>query len=138
MERFRMHIGGQAVDAVGGEVFDSMNPATGETWAQFPKADARDVDLAVKAAHRAFEEGAWPRMTASARGQLLHRLGDLIAENAERLSDLEVRDNGKLKAEMLGQMKYLPQWFYYYGGLADKVEGAVTPIDKPGMFHYVT
>lgn len=138
MERFRMHIGGQAVDAIGGEVFDSMNPATGETWAQFPKADARDVDLAVNAAHRAFEEGAWPKLSASARGQLLHRLGDLIAENAERLADLEVRDNGKLKAEMLGQMKYLPQWFYYYGGLADKVEGAVTPIDKPGMFHYVT
>jgi aldehyde dehydrogenase (NAD+) len=76
-------------------------------------------------------------MTASARGVLLHKLGDVFAENAERLAELEVLDNGKLRAEMLGQMKYLPQWFYYYGGLADKVEGAVTPIDKPGMFHYV-
>ena len=138
VERFHMHIGGESVAAIGGESFDSMNPATGETWAQFPKADARDVDLAVKAAHRAFEDGAWPRLTASARGLLLHRLGDLIAENAERLADLEVRDNGKLKAEMLGQMTYLPQWFYYYGGLADKVEGAVTPIDKPGIFHYIS
>ena len=133
-----MHIAGESVEAAQGEWFDSMNPATGETWAQFPKADASDVDRAVQAAHRAFEEGAWPRLTASARGQLLHRLGDLIAENAEWLADLEVRDNGKLRVEMLGQMKYLPQWFYYYGGLADKVEGAVTPIDKPGMFHYVT
>ena len=133
-----MHIAGESVEAARGEWFDSMNPATGETWAQFPKADASDVDRAVQAAHRAFEEGAWPRLTASARGQLLHRLGDLIAENAEWLADLEVRDNGKLRAEMLAQMKYLPQWFYYYGGLADKVEGAVTPIDKPDMFHYVT
>ena len=133
-----MHIAGESVEAARGEWFDSMNPATGENWAQFPKADASDVDRAVQAAHRAFEEGAWPRLTASARGQLLHRLGDLIAENAEWLADLEVRDNGKLRAEMLGQMKYLPQWFYYYGGLADKVEGAVTPIDKPGMFHYIT
>ena len=63
-----MHIDGVSVAAASGEWFDSMNPATGETWAQFPKADARDVDLAVKAAHRAFEEGAWPRLSASARG----------------------------------------------------------------------
>ncbi|MEY5099384.1 MAG: hypothetical protein RJA36_2103 [Pseudomonadota bacterium] len=133
-----MFIDGQWCDAAGGEFFDSMNPATGETWASFPHADSRDVDAAVQAAHRAFSSGPWPQMTASARGQLLYRLGDLIAANAERLADLEVRDNGKLKAEMLGQMKYLPQWFYYYGGLADKVEGAVTPIDKPGMFHYVS
>jgi hypothetical protein len=76
-------------------------------------------------------------MMASERGALLRRLGDVIAENAEKLAELEVLDNGKLRAEMLGQMKYLPQWFYYYGGLADKIEGAVTPIDKPGMFHYI-
>ena len=69
---------------------------------------------------------------------LLHRLGDVIAANAEALADMEVSDNGKLKAEMLGQMRYVPQWFYYYGGLADKVQGAVTPIDKKGMFHYIT
>ncbi|MGQ2923672.1 aldehyde dehydrogenase [Variovorax sp. DAIF25] len=138
MERFRMYIGGEWCAAVGGETFASMNPATGENWADIPKGDSRDVDIAVRAAHRAFTEGPWPAMTASARGMLLHRLGDLIAQNAERLADLEVRDNGKLRAEMLGQMKYLPQWFYYFGGMADKIEGAVTPIDKPGMFHYVS
>ncbi|KAF1066093.1 MAG: putative aldehyde dehydrogenase AldA [Variovorax sp.] len=133
-----MYIGGEWCAAVGGETFASMNPATGENWADIPKGDSRDVDIAVRAAHRAFTEGPWPAMTASARGMLLHRLGDLIAQNAERLADLEVRDNGKLRAEMLGQMKYLPQWFYYFGGMADKIEGAVTPIDKPGMFHYVS
>lgn len=133
-----MYIGGEWCAAVGGETFASMNPATGENWADIPKGDSRDVDIAVRAAHHAFTEGPWPAMTASARGMLLHRLGDLIAQNAERLADLEVRDNGKLRAEMLGQMKYLPQWFYYFGGMADKIEGAVTPIDKPGMFHYVS
>ena len=132
-----MFIGGKWRPAAGQETFDSMNPATGETWARFPKGDHRDVDAAVNSAHAAFSTGDWPRLTATARGLLLHRLGDIIMENAERLADLEVKDNGKLKAEMLGQMKYLPQWFYYYGGLADKVEGAVTPIDKPGMFHYI-
>jgi (Z)-2-((N-methylformamido)methylene)-5-hydroxybutyrolactone dehydrogenase len=69
---------------------------------------------------------------------LLYRLADVIASHAEWLADLEVRDNGKLRVEMLGQMKYLPRWFQYYGGLADKVQGHVTPIDKKGMFHYVT
>ncbi len=138
MEKFKMFIDGAWRESASGETFDSLNPATGEIWACFPRAYAADVDAAVQAAHRAFSTGSWPAMTASARGQLLHRLGDLIAENAERLADLEVRDNGKLKAEMLGQMKYLPQWFHYYGGLADKVEGAVTPIDKPGMFHYIS
>src|SRR5688500_19884834 len=71
------------------------------------------------------------------RGLLLHRRADLITQNAEELADLEVRDNGKLRVEMLGQMRYLPRWFQYYGGLADKIEGSVTPIDKKGMFHYV-
>lgn len=133
-----MYIGGEWCAAVGGETFASMNPADGQTWAELPKADRRDVDIAVNAAHRAFTEGPWSTMTASARGLMLHRLGDLIGQHAEELADLEVRDNGKLKAEMLGQMKYLPQWFYYFGGLADKIEGSVTPIDKPGMFHYVS
>jgi aldehyde dehydrogenase (NAD+) len=77
-------------------------------------------------------------MSATERGLALHRVGDMIAAHAEELADLEVKDNGKLKAEMLKQMKYLPHWFYYYGGLADKVQGDVTPFDKPGVFHYDT
>lgn len=138
MERFQMRIGERWCDADGGQWFDSLNPFTGEPWAQMPRATAADVDAAVRAAHDAFRTGPWSTMTPSARGLLLHRLGDLIAANAEHLAETEVKDNGKLKAEMLGQMKYLPQWFYYYGGLADKIEGAVTPIDKPGMFHYIS
>jgi acyl-CoA reductase-like NAD-dependent aldehyde dehydrogenase len=133
-----MFIDGEWRSAAGRETFDSMNPATGENWSRFQKGDRRDVEAAVSSAYAAFSNGKWPSLTATARGLLLHRLGDLIMENAEKLADLEVKDNGKLKAEMLGQMRYLPQWFYYYGGLADKIEGAVTPIDKPSMFHYIT
>jgi aldehyde dehydrogenase (NAD+) len=96
-----------------------------------------DVDAAVTAANDAFHGSAWAGLTASARGALLHRIGDLVAENADHLADLEVRDSGKLKVEMSHLMRYLPQWFYYFAGMADKVEGVVTPIDKPGMFHYV-
>ena len=138
MQRFQMRIGDRWTDAAAGEWFDSVNPYTGAAWAQMPRGREADVDAAVRAADAAFRDGPWSRLTASARGLLLHRLGDLIAANAESLAALEVQDNGKLRAEMLGQMKYLPQWFYYFGGLADKVEGAVTPIDKPGMFHYVS
>jgi aldehyde dehydrogenase (NAD+) len=75
-------------------------------------------------------------MTATERGRRLYRLGDLIARDAKRLAEIEVRDNGKLFAEMNGQLNYIPQWFYYYGGLADKIEGSVMPLDKKGYFNF--
>lgn len=135
---FRMVIGGEAVPAASGQWLESFNPFTGKVWSRIPRGGAEDVDRAVRAAHQAFQDGPWSTMLASDRGLLLHRLGDVIAAHAEYLADMEVRDNGKLKAEMLGQMRYLPRWFHYYGGLADKVQGAVTPIDKPGMSHQIS
>lgn len=136
--RFEMHIDGVPMESEAGQWLDSLNPYTGQAWSQIPRGTPKDVDRAVRSAHQAFTKGPWASMSASDRGLLLHRLGDAIAANAEALADLEVQDNGKLKAEMLGQMRYLPRWFHYYGGLADKVQGTVTPIDKPGLFHYTT
>jgi (Z)-2-((N-methylformamido)methylene)-5-hydroxybutyrolactone dehydrogenase len=107
MEEFLMRIGPDWRAAKSGQCFESLDPYTGENWARMPRGSADDVDAAVQVAHNAFRTGAWSTMTASAHGLLLHRLGDRIAENAERLSDLEVKDKGKLKVEMLGQMKYL-------------------------------
>lgn len=138
MKEFRMRIGNTWCGAAEGGVFESLNPYTGENWARFPRGSARDVDAAVTAAHAAFKGGPWSKMSATQRGLLLHELGNVIAANAERLADMEVRDNGKLKTEMLKQMQYLPHWFYYYGGLADKIQGEVPPLDKPGVFHYST
>lgn len=137
LERFQMLIGGEWRDAADGRTFQSFSPCTGQPWAELPRAGAADVDAAVEAAHAAFTSGPWAAMLPSQRGLLLHRMGDIIAANAEQLARLEVQDNGKLMVEMLTQMRYLPHWFYYYGGLADKVEGAVTPFDRPGMLHYV-
>jgi aldehyde dehydrogenase (NAD+) len=94
------------------------------------------VDRAVGAAHRAFTSGPWPRLTASQRGALLRRLGDLIAARSADLAALEVRDNGKLYAEMSAQTAYMAQWYHYYGGLADKIEGAVVPTDKANTFTF--
>ncbi len=122
--------------SISGTFIESHNPFTGNVWARIPKCTETDIDQAVQAAHRAFTSGDWPALTPTARGKLLRRLGDLAAENAERLAELEVLDNGKLIAEMALQVKYVPEWYHYFGGLADKIEGNVIPVDKPDMFNY--
>lgn len=136
MERYPLFIDGQFSDAASGAWFDTYNPFTGEVWAKVAAGGAADVDRAVEAAHRAFTTGEWPALTPSQRGALLHKLGDLIAREAENLAQCEVRDNGKLIAEMRGQLRYIPQWFYYFGGLADKIQGAVIPLDKKDYFNF--
>ncbi|MFQ5766165.1 MAG: aldehyde dehydrogenase family protein, partial [Rhodospirillales bacterium] len=136
LEKLKMYIGGEWVDAASGETFESFNPFTGKPWAEVPRGGEVDANRAVEAATDAFQSGDWQGLTATARGHLLRRLGDLIAENAERLAEIEVKDNGKLIAEMALQLKYCPQWYYYFGGLADKIEGSVLPIDKPEHFSY--
>ena len=135
MQKHQMLIGGQWSDPAGGQWFPTENPFTGQAWAEVPRGTGDDVDKAVKAAWEAFR-GPWRQMTASARGAVLRKFGDLVAENAERLAQLESTDNGKLISEMRGQLRYIPQWFYYFGGLADKIEGRVIPIDKPGVFNF--
>lgn len=137
LQDFRMLIGGEWCASSSGSWFETKDPYSGKPWARLPRANANDVDRAVQAAHAAFTSGPWSKMLASDRGMLLYRLADLIEKNAQRLAELEVRDNGKLMVEMLGQMRYIPRWFQYYGGLADKIEGAVTPIDKGDMLHYI-
>ena len=134
--RYRNTVDGKAREGSGGDWIASQNPFTGETWAEIPRCTAQDATEAVEAAHRAFRQGAWPALTATARGKLLRRLGDLILRDAETLARIEVRDNGKLFAEMHGQLRYIPEWFHYYGGLADKIEGGVLPLDKAEMFAF--
>ncbi len=136
LQTYQMYIDGAWVEAAGGETFESFNPFTAKPWALIPRGGAEDVERAVAAAHRAATSGDWPAMTASQRGHMLRKLGDLVVDAADDLAKTEVRDNGKLLAEMNGQTRYLPQWYYYYAGLADKIEGSVIPIDKPGHFNY--
>lgn len=133
---YQCFIGGVWRAADSGEYFESVDPFLAKPWARIPKCDHRDVDAAVSAARKALERGDWANMHPSQRGQLLRRLGDLIVRDADRLAAIEVQDNGKLYAEMRGQVGYIPQWYYYFGGLADKIEGAVIPIDKADMFTY--
>ena len=114
MKTYQMYIDGAWSDAAAGEVFESKNPYTGAPWAMIPRGRQEDADRAVAAAKRAFRSDDWVRMTPSNRGHLLRKLGDLIAENAEALARTEVQDNGKLFNEMFFQLKYVPEWFYYY------------------------
>lgn len=136
MTRYRLFIDNDWVDPHSGSWFDSQDPFSGEAWAQIPRADAVDADRAVSAAARAFE-GPWARMSPSDRGMLLHRLGTLIEREAPALARIESRDNGKLYADVLGQVRYMAKYFYYYGGLADKIQGHVVPIDRPKVFNYI-
>ena len=136
LQRYRMFIGGEWVEAAGGEHFPSDNPYTGKPWASIPRGGAADAARAVEAAHKALTSGEWPKCNATKRGALLRKLGDLITEHSKALAETEVRDNGKLYAEMSAQTAYMAQWYYYFGGLADKIEGSVIPIDKPDTFNY--
>lgn len=136
MQAYKHYIDGAWTAPSGGQYFDTDNPYTGEVWAKIAKGNARDVTRAVQAAKCAFEAGSWAKMRPTERGKLLVRLAEIIEREAARLGALEVRDNGKLLAEMSAQTKYLAEWYRYYGGLADKVEGAVLPSDRPGMFNF--
>ncbi|WP_341485739.1 aldehyde dehydrogenase [Thioclava sp. GXIMD4215] len=131
MRSFQQYINGQFEDA--SAQFESLDPSTGQPWALMPEARACDVNRAVEAAHRAFLAPEWAGMTASARGKLLLRLADLIAGNAQVLAELETRDTGKILRETRAQIAYVAEYYRYYAGLADKIEGAHLPIDKPDM-----
>lgn len=135
LEQFRMTIGGRAVGAVSGRTFQSQNPFTGQPWAVVPDGGAEDVNAAVEAA-RAALEGAWGALTGFGRAALLRRLGDLVADNAQRLARLEVNDSGKLHREMIGQLNGLGAWYHYYAGLADKIEGRQIPVPNPNYLVY--
>ncbi len=136
IRNYRMLVGGEWVDASSGETFESVNPYTGKVWATAPEAGEEDVDRAVRAAREAFDEGPWGGMTGTERARLLRRLAELLADNAESIARVESTDNGKLLREMGGQMKALPEWYYYFAGAADKIHGETIPTDKPNFLVY--
>ena len=136
MTPYRLYIAGEDVDAASGATFDALNPTTGEVWATHALAGAADVDRAVRAAAAAFEHESWRGLSPTRRGRLMMRWADVIAERAEEIATVEVADNGKLYKEMLAQLRVIPDWLYYFGGLADKVEGRVIPLDRTSVLNY--
>ena len=136
MEHFKHYINGKF--SSGSERFETLNPANGMPWATFPSATEDESNFAIESAHKALYDSAWSNLTPTQRGKLIHRLGDLISEHASELGDLETRDSGKLAVETRAQSSYVSDYYYYYAGLADKIQGEVLPIDKPDMRVFTT
>jgi aldehyde dehydrogenase (NAD+) len=138
MQKYQHYINGEWCDASDGGTIKTLNPATEEFWAEVPAATEEDVNRAVESARAALFEGPWSTMTATQRGKLLRKLGDLIVDKAHFLGEIETRDSGKLLKETQGQTGYVSDYYYYFAGLADKIEGTTLPIDKPDMHVFTT
>ena len=132
----KMFINGKWVEAASGKTFPSYNPATGEVMAQVAEGDREDIDRAVKAARKAFESGPWPAMSASERGRLIWKLGDLIEQHLEEFAQLESLDNGKpLAVARVADVPLAVDLFHYMAGWATKIEGNTIPF-SPKYFAY--
>ena len=136
MNSYSNYIAGADVPAADGRTFTAFNPTTGGVWGTFALAGASDVDRAVKAASDAFRTGPWGKLSPMRRGRLLMKWGEVIAEHADRIATIETEQNGKLFAEMRAQARIAQDWLYYFGGLADKIEGTVIPLDRQSIFNY--
>ncbi len=136
----RMLIDGRFVLAASGKTFPVYNPATGEVVAKVPEAEAEDVDRAVIAARRAFDDGPWTRkMSNSERGQLLWKLADLLQENLEEFAEIESFDNGKpLSVARVADVPLAVDMFRYMAGWATKISGSTLSFSTPGAFHSYT
>lgn len=133
LETFQLFIDGARVDARSGKTFESTNPYTGKSWAVLADGGPDDVDAAVAAARAAFN-GAWGQKSGFERAAIMRQIATAITDNAERLAMLEVRDSGKLMREMRGQLLGLGNWYNYYSGVADKLEGKTVPALAPQTY----
>jgi len=132
LKEYKMYINGEWVDAENKKTFESLNPENNEPWAVVPEASAKDVDKAVQSAQKAFE-GEWPKLFPKERAKYLRAIASQLRENAELLGKIETIDTGKLFRETKTQANYIAEYYDYFAGLTDKVEGTVLPIDKPDM-----
>jgi len=132
---FRMLIGGESVAAESGETFTCVDPYLEEAWGRVPVASAGDVDRAVRAARRAFE-GGWPQASAASRAALLRRLAALVEEHADELANRQIRENGKLIAEMRPGVDAVAADCHFFAGLAEALHGATVPTGPPNLVGY--
>jgi (Z)-2-((N-methylformamido)methylene)-5-hydroxybutyrolactone dehydrogenase len=132
IKNFKMFINGQWVESESGKKIETLNPENNEIWATVPEANTKDVDKAVKAAQNAFE-GSWANLHPRERAKYLRSLANQLRENAEHLGTIETKDTGKIFRETKTQANYIAEYYDYFAGLADKVEGTVVPVDKPDM-----
>ena len=132
IQNFKMFVDGEWVESSSGKKIETLNPELNEVWATVPEANEEDVDRAVKAAQNAFEN-SWSNLHPRERAKFLRNIANQLRENAEHLGKIETIDTGKLFKEIKTQATYIAEYYDYFAGLADKVEGTVVPIDKPDM-----
>ena len=132
IQNFKMYIDGQWVESESGKTIETLNPENNEVWATVPEANKKDVDKAVKAAQKAFDN-SWSNLHPRDRAKYLRSLANQLRDNAEHLGTIETKDTGKIFRETKTQANYIAEYYDYFAGLADKVEGTVVPIDKPDM-----
>ena len=132
IQNFKMYINGEWVDSSSGKKIQTLNPENNEVWATVPEANEKDVDKAVQSAQNAFEN-SWSIIHPRDRAKYLRLIADQLRENAEHLGKIETIDTGKIYRETKTQANYIAEYYDYFAGLADKVEGTVVPIDKPDM-----
>jgi acyl-CoA reductase-like NAD-dependent aldehyde dehydrogenase len=135
LAEYGLAVAGVERPSLSGSVFESIDPTQGAPWAEISQADQLDVEDAVTAAAGALD-GAWGRLSPTRRGRILMRWADLIDADADRIAAVETRDNGKLLRETKAQLRVVPDWLYYFGGLADKVEGRVIPLERENVLNY--
>lgn len=134
--RYENLINGEDRAPQAGRYLGSENPWTATVWAEIPRSAPEDIDLAVSAAAQAFISPAWRGIAPSRRAAMMRKLGDLVEQHAAALAAAETRDNGKTYGEMLRQMQNTAEWYRYYAGLCDKIEGVTIPVDAPGHLNY--
>lgn len=139
----QMFVDGQWVEAASGRRFDTVDPATEQVITSVPRSGPEDVERAVAAARRAFEEGRWPAMTPAERQRMLWRIADGISARADQFAELETLDNGKSVAVAKAvDVTWAAEIFYYYAGWATKIEGRTVPVSVPwapgSSFHAFT
>lgn len=115
---------------------DSFDPAFGKPWYQAADAGKADIDDAVNAAHRALRNPAWSNLTQTARGEMIYRLAELIGQQFGSLAEIETRDNGKLIRETRAQISFLKDYYRYFAGMADKLQGDTIPLNKPDSLNF--
>jgi len=137
MEHYKLYINGKFTESSSKKTFQTIDPSTEQPWATIAEANKEDVNSAVEAAYNAFQ-GEWSSILPTQRGQFLRAIGDQLKENAELLGTIETRDTGKMFKETKFQANYIAEFYYYYAGLVDKIEGSTLPIDKPDMQVFTT
>ena len=140
MRTFQYFVDNAWHEPVSGGYFDSENPANGEIWARVPDCNGEDVNRAVAAARAAFYDGPWGKMLPAERGRVMRRIGDVISKHAERIGEIETRDNGKLPKAITPSLKpgaWSVDSFHYYAGMCDKFEGSLIPAEMPDMHNYM-